>query len=95
MKKYEVVFVFKPTSDEEALNATVAKFENIIKNTGGEVEKTDRWGKRRLAYEIKKFLDGMYVLISFSANPDTIAELDRVARITDEVLKHMIIKLED
>ena len=94
MNKYEVMFIVKPAEDE-AINTVVAKFENLIKTNGGTVEKVDRWGKRRLAYEVKDFMEGHYVLINFSAEPKAIAELDRVMKITDELLKHMIIKEEE
>ena len=94
MNKYEVMFIVKPAEDE-AINTVVTKIENLIKSNGGTVEKVDRWGKRRLAYEVKDFMEGYYVLIYFSAEPKAIAELDRVMKITDELLKHMIIKEEE
>ncbi|MCX7779422.1 MAG: 30S ribosomal protein S6 [Negativicutes bacterium] len=94
MRKYEVIFIVK-LMEEEAINEVVAKFENLIKNNGGNVEKIDRWGKKRLAYEIKDVNDGYYVLFNITAEPKTVAEIDRVMKITDEILKHMIIKLDD
>jgi small subunit ribosomal protein S6 len=94
VRKYEVVIIVK-LGEEEAINATIAKFENIIKNTGGNVDKIDRWGKKRLAYEVKDHMDGYYTLINFTSEPATVFELERVLKITDDVLKHMVIKLED
>ncbi len=91
MNKYEVMFIVKP-AEEEGVNTVITKFENLIKSNGGTVEKVDRWGKRRLAYEVKDFMDGHYVLMHFSAEPKVIAELDRIMKITDEILKHMIIR---
>ena len=85
MKAYEVMYIVKPV-EEEAFEAVVAKFENLINNNGGNVEKTDRWGKKRL-----DLYEGLYVLVTFKAEPACIKELDRVMRITDEVLRHMII----
>ena len=90
MNAYEVMYIVKPV-EEEAFEAVVAKFENLINNNGGNVEKTDRWGKKRLAYEIQDLSEGLYVLVTFQAEPACIKELDRVMRITDEVLRHMII----
>ena len=90
MKAYEVMYIVKPV-EEEAFEAVVAKFENLINNNGGNVEKTDRWGKKRLDYEIQDLYEGLYVLVTFKAEPACIKELDRVMRITDEVLRHMII----
>ena len=91
MNKYEVMYIVKPV-EEEAYEAVVAKFDNLINKNGGNVEKTDRWGKKRLAYEINDIADGFYVLVTFNAEPKTIKELDRVMKITDEILRHMIIR---
>ena len=91
MNAYEVMYIVKPVEDE-ACEAVVAKFENLINNNGGTVEKTDRWGKKRLAYEIQDLYEGLYVLVTFKAEPACIKELDRVMKITDEVLRHMIIR---
>ena len=90
MKKYEVMYIVKPV-EEEAIEAVIAKFEGLISNNGGSVEKTDRWGKKRLAYEIQDLSEGFYVLVTFNATPACIKELDRVMLITDEVMRHMII----
>ena len=91
MREYEVMYIVKPV-EEEAFEALVAKFDNLITANGGTVEKTDRWGKKRLAYEIKDFVDGIYVLVTFQGDGKTVKELDRVMKITDEILRHMIIK---
>ena len=95
MNKYELVFVISTVLDEEATEAIIAKFEGIIKNNGGEIEKNDRWGKRRLAYEIKNQSEGYYCLVTFSSQPKVVDELDRVLKITEEVLRHMIVRLDD
>jgi small subunit ribosomal protein S6 len=94
MKKYEVMYIVKP-AEEEAVEAVVAKFENLIKNNGGTIDKIDRWGKRRLAYEIKDFNEGVYFVVYFTAAASVVAELERVMKITDEILRHMVVKQED
>jgi small subunit ribosomal protein S6 len=94
LRKYEVVFIVKPM-EEEATNEVIAKFENLVKNNGGSIEKVDRWGKRRMAYEIKELNEGFYVLFNITAEPKAIAELDRVMKITDEIVKHMILKVDE
>ena len=76
MNKYEVMVIVKP-AEEEATNAVIEKVEALIARVGGTVEKVDRWGKRRLAYAVKKFTDGFYVLINFEAAPAEIKEIDR------------------
>ena len=88
MNAYEVMYIVKPVEDE-ACEAVVAKFEKLIT---ANVEKTDRWGKRRLAYEIQDLNEGIYVLVTFQADAAAVKELDRVMKITDEVLRHMIIR---
>lgn len=91
MKKYfEIMYIVKPI-EEDAFKAVVAKFDKLITTNGGNVEKTDCWGKKRLAYEIQNLNEGLYVLVTFRADATTVKELDRVMRITDEVLRHMII----
>ena len=93
MNSYEVMVIVKP-AEEEVINATIEKVEALIARVGGTVEKVDRWGKRRLAYAVKKFTDGFYVLINFEAAPAEIKEIDRVLKINDEVLRHLIVKHE-
>jgi small subunit ribosomal protein S6 len=88
------MFIVKPL-EEEATNAVITKFETLITSNGGTVEKIDRWGKRRLAYEVKDFIDGFYCLMHFACEPNVIAELDRVMKITEDVIKHMIIRKEE
>lgn len=93
MKKYyEIMYIVKPI-EEDAFKKVVAKFDELITENGGKVEKTDCWGKRRLAYEIQDLQEGLYVLVTFQAEAAAAAvrELDRVMKITDEVLRHMII----
>ena len=93
MKAYELVYIIQP-GEEELINAIVAKFENLINNNGGVIEKMDRWGKKRLAYEIKDFTEGYYVLVNFNAEPKTVQEIERVMKITDEVIRHLLIVKE-
>lgn len=93
MRSYELVYIIKP-GEEEVVDATVTKFENLIKNNGGVIEKLDRWGKKRLAYEIKDFTEGYYVLVNFNAEPKTVQEIERVMKITDEVIRHLLIVKE-
>ena len=91
MKDYEILYVVKPVEDQN-LESVVNKFNTLIEDNGGKVEKTDRWGKKRLAYEIQDFNEGLYVLVTFSAEPAAVKELDRVMKITEEILRHMIIR---
>jgi small subunit ribosomal protein S6 len=94
MKKYETLFVLNPNLDEEALKATIERLKGVIEQDGT-VTTIDEWGKRRLAYEIKDMNEGFYYLINFEANPELPKELDRIFRITDAVLRHLIINLDE
>ena len=94
MRKYEVIFIVKPL-EEEPTNAVIEKFSKLIADNGGTIEKEDRWGKKRLAYEIKDCTDGYYCLFYVACEPACVAEIDRVMKITDDSLKHMIVKSEE
>ncbi|NBD25065.1 30S ribosomal protein S6 [Paenibacillus glycinis] len=91
MRKYEVMYIIRPEVEQESVQALTEKFQAIIGN-GGEVTKHDVIGKRRLAYEINKIRDGIYVLVHFNATPEVVNELDRVMKITDEVIRFLITK---
>ncbi|WP_066870295.1 30S ribosomal protein S6 [Clostridium mediterraneense] len=95
MRKYETIFVAQPSLDDEAVKALIEKFKGVIENGGGTVENVDFWGKRRLAYEINKVNEGFYTLINFTADAELPKELDRVFRITDGVIRHIIVKEEN
>lgn len=91
MNKYESVIIINPNVVEEAVKGLVERFTTLI-NTDGKVEKVDELGKKKLAYEIAKNKEGYYVIFDFEANPSLIAELERNYRITDEVMKFIVIK---
>ncbi|MCG7408373.1 30S ribosomal protein S6 [Paenibacillus sp. ACRRX] len=90
MRKYELMYIIRPDIEQEAVQAAVEKFQGVISN-GGEITKHDVMGKRRLAYEIKKFRDGVYVLVNFTAEPAVVAELDRQLKISDDVIRHLVV----
>ena len=86
---YEVMFIVNSTLTEEAISATVEKFQKLI-GENGEVTKVEEIGKKRLAYPIMKMNEGYYVLVEFTSNPEFPKELDRVFNITDEVIRSLI-----
>lgn len=91
MKAYELLFFVNPSISDEARLGVMKRIDTTIAQSGGTVESVDAWGKRKLAYEINKLTEGDYTLINFTADPDSIAELDRVLRISDDVVRHMIV----
>lgn len=94
MNKYESVIIINPNLEEEAIKALIEKFSNLI-NTDGKVDSVEELGRKRLAYEIRKNKEGYYVVFKFEANPELISELERVYRITDEVIKFIVVKEEE
>jgi len=92
MRKYELMYIIRTDLEQEAVDATVQKIQDVISNGGGEITHHEVLGKRRLAYEIKKYRDGIYVLVKFNAEPKLVAEVDRVIRIKDEIIRHLIVK---
>lgn len=95
MRKYEVVFVLRPDLDEEAITAAIEKYKGLVESHGGEILKLDKWGKRRLAYEVNDLREGFYVILHMNAEPKVATELDRVFKITDDVLRHIIVREDE
>ena len=91
---YEAVFIFSETLGEEGIAAVKAKFEKLIADNA-ELGKVDEWGTRRLAYPIQDEAEGFYVLYNFVSGPEFPAELERIAKITDGVLRNMIIRKDE
>ena len=85
------MFITKPFEDDTA-ESVINKYEKLLADNKGVVERTDRWGKRRLAYEIQDLNEGIYVLMTFNAVAETVKELDRVMKIDENILRHMIIR---
>ena len=94
MKKYEVMFIVD-IANEEVIQAAVKLVQDTIVRIGGTVTKVDEWGKRHLAHEVKHQNEGYYVVIDFEADPSQIAELDRIIKIHEEIIRHIIVKQDD
>lgn len=94
MNKYESIIIVRPNVDEEGLKALEEKFTGLI-NNAGKVETVENMGKKKLAYPIKKNEEGTYILLNFEAKPESIAELERVYRITDNILKYIVVRKEN
>ena len=95
MKAYELLFFVAPTISDEDRVAVMKRIETTIAEGAGKVDNVDEGGKRKLADEINGLTDGDYTLVTFHADPQNVAELDRVLRINDAVVRHMIVKRED
>ena len=91
--KYEVLYVIDPAQGEEGIAALVEKFKALVESNGT-LTSIDEWGKRRLAYPINDLMEGYYVLMTFDAKPELPAELDRVFKITEGIMRSLIIDTE-
>lgn len=95
MRNYEAMYIINASLEEDALKTKVEKFSNLVTSNGGVIAKVDEMGKRKLAYEIDKKNDGFYVLMKFSSEPTFIAELERIYRIDENIIKYLVISLGD
>jgi small subunit ribosomal protein S6 len=95
MRQYETIYIIKPSLPDEEYEDTISKFNGIIEKNQGVMIKTDRWGERTLAYELKKFKKGFYVLLEYCGDAALTKELERVFRLDDKVLKYQTVKLSD
>jgi small subunit ribosomal protein S6 len=94
MNKYESVIIINPSLEEQGMKDVITKFTDLI-SKDGKVENVEEVGRKKLAYEIKKNTEGYYVVITFEANPEFITELERIYRITDDIMKFITIRKED
>jgi small subunit ribosomal protein S6 len=95
LRKYEILYILKHDSPPEKTEAAKAKFRDIINNSDGLLVKEDIWGKKKLAFEVKKFSKGIFILLVFLADPTLIAEIERNLKINNEVLRYLTVKLTD
>ncbi|HEL2474368.1 TPA: 30S ribosomal protein S6 [Streptococcus suis] len=95
MAKYEILYIIRPNIEEEAKNALVARFDSILTDNGATIVESKAWEKRRLAYEIKDFREGLYNIVNVEAsNDEALKEFDRLSKINGDILRHMIVKLD-
>jgi small subunit ribosomal protein S6 len=95
MNKYEIMYILKANLDEEARKNTIAKLHGILTDHGAEVTKVEEWGLRDFAYPVKDEVKGYYVVIKVSANPDAKAEFERLAKLDNNVLRHIVVVDQD
>ncbi|GAB2901016.1 30S ribosomal protein S6 [Neomicrococcus lactis] len=95
MRAYELMVLIDPEVDERTVEPTINKFLEVVTNEGGTVDNVDIWGRRRLAYEIQKKSEAIYVVVNFTAEPTTSAELDRQLSLSEQIMRTKIIRPED
>jgi len=92
LRDYEVLYIVRADLDDDKVQDVVKRVNTLIERSGGTAERTNLWGKRKLAYEVKHQKEGSYVLQDFSIGPDRIPELEAALKITEEVLRHLIVR---
>lgn len=95
MNKYEMMFIVKTTIDEATVKATVDNLKSVITSMKGEITEEKDMGQKKLAYPINKEITGFYYVVDFSANSEIVNELDRKAKIDENLIRHMIINLDE
>ncbi|MDD2421688.1 MAG: 30S ribosomal protein S6 [Heliobacteriaceae bacterium] len=94
MSNYEALVILRPNLEEDAVQAVLDRFSNAISQQGGELVKVDKWGKRKLQYEIEKLREGYYVLLNFKGQPAVPQELERIMKIADDVIRFLVVRKE-
>jgi small subunit ribosomal protein S6 len=92
MRHYEVMVILDPTLEERTVAPSLDQFLSVVKNDGGTVEKVDIWGRRRMAYEIDKHIEGIYAVVDLQANPAAVQELDRQLNLNESVLRTKVLR---
>ncbi len=95
MRPYEVVLILDAAAQEDAVDATIDRVKSIVSDQKGKVGQVEKWGRKRFAYEMKHRWEGNYSLVEFSASPEAVSELDRALLLSDDVLRHKIVRIPD
>ncbi len=95
MRRYETIYIIRSTVPEDDINATITRTNEVIEKAGGSIVALDRWGLKKLAYLIKKENQGYYVFTEYAGTPEAVAELERLFRIDENILRYMTIKTQD
>ena len=92
MRAYELMVILDPNLEERTVQPSLDTYLNVVRNDGGSVDNVDIWGRRRLAYEIDKFAEGIYAVVSLQAEPSTVKELDRQLTLNESVLRTKVVR---
>ena len=94
MRAYEVMVILDPNLEERTIEPSLDKYLNVIRKDGGSVENVDVWGRRRLAYEVKKNAEGIYAVITLQAEPATVKEFDRQINLNESILRTKVLRAD-
>ena len=94
MREYELMVVLDPNLDESAIEALNTRIQNMVTQRGGTIESVESWGRKRLAYPIGRYRDGVYVLSRFQMPPNAAAEIERALKLNESVIRHLLVRAE-
>jgi small subunit ribosomal protein S6 len=92
MRQYELMVILDPETEERTVDKTMDKFLTVVKSEGGTIDNVDIWGRRRLAYDIKKKSEGIYVVVTMTAEPATAQELDRQLNLSESIMRTKLLR---
>jgi small subunit ribosomal protein S6 len=95
MRIYEVVYIIKPDVSEEDADKFIAQMEQVITSSGGAIQKTDKWGRRRLAYQVRKCREGQYVVTTMECESPALREFERILKVSDPVIKYQTVRIDE
>ena len=95
MRIYEELFIVRPDAADEEVDPVIEQLRSVIAHAGGTLDKTEKWGVRKLAYKVVKYNEGQYILLQFTAQPDTVKEIERRLRVSDLVLKYLTVRIDE
>lgn len=94
MRLYELTYIIRPDLEDEAVAGVAARLEQTISTNGGRVLKTDNWGKRHLAYPIRRYTEGHYILLHTELTEQAIREVERQIKISEDIIRHLLVRVE-
>jgi len=95
MRIYEELFIIRPDATEEEIDGIIGQMTGVVGAAGGTIDKTEKWGIRKLAYRVQKRNEGYYVLIQFTSGPETVKELERRLRVSDSIMKFQTVRIDE
>jgi len=95
LRTYEALYIITPELDDDGIQTIASEVENLVTSNGGAIVRSEIWGRRKLAFEVKKFTEGNYVLLRFDADPAFSAKLEHYFRLSDQIIRYLIVHLDD
>ena len=95
MHKYETIFIIRPDAVEEEVDKLIAQMEGVVDGAGGKMEKVEKMGRRKLAYRVARYREGLYAIFLFEGGGDTVKELERRFKVTDAVIKFLTVRIDE